>query len=270
MSEPDRPDAEAFRSTARPPAREADLTALTRDGYVILHDFIAPEACERIREESQPLLDHTGRNPFEGGRTQRVYSPLTKTRVLDDLVDHSRVISLLEALLLPNYLLSQAQIINILHGEIAQPLHRDDAFYRLPHPGRSVHAAFICAIDAFTRDNGATMVIPGSHLWDDARMPERREAIACEMPAGSAIFFLGSLWHGGGENRSASARLAVTCQYCDPWLRQQENFFLSLPRAQVRTLRPTIVSLLGYSIHPPFMGMVDGRHPARVLRQDDD
>ena len=244
---------------------QADLTALMRDGYLVLPDLIDADTCARIRDEASRLLSHTGRNNFEGDRTQRVYSPLSKTRVIDVLVDHPRVRALLDALFLPNYLLSQAQAINILPGEVAQPLHRDDAFYRIPHPGPAVHAAFICAIDAFTADNGATVVIPGSHQWDDTRMPDRSEAVACEMPPGSAVFLLGSLWHGGGENLTQKPRMAVTCQYCQPWLRQHENFFLELSKAQVRALRPSIASLIGYSIHAPFMGMVNGRHPSRTL-----
>lgn len=246
-------------------AAGADLEQLAEDGYVILSDLVSPAACAAIRSETARLADHTGRNPFEGVRTQRIYSPLAKTRAIDDLVDHPRVMALLDALFLPNYLLSQAQIINILPGEAAQLLHHDDAFYRLPRPGPAVHAAFICAIDDFTVDNGATVVIPGSHRWDETRIPNAHEAIACEMPAGSAVFFVGGLWHGGGENRTDAARLAVTCQYCEPWLRQHENFFLEVPNALARTLRPTITSLMGYSIHEPFMGMVDGRHPRRLL-----
>jgi ectoine hydroxylase-related dioxygenase (phytanoyl-CoA dioxygenase family) len=244
---------------------EAQLSALRRDGYVVLPSLVDEEQCATIRAETARLVSHTGRNPFEGHKTQRVYSPLSKTRAIDSLVDHPRVLALLDALLAPNYLLSQAQIINLLPGEAAQPLHHDDAFYRLPRPFRPVHAAFICAIDPFTSENGATALIPGSHSWGDDRVPDSAQTIACEMPAGSAVFFLGSLWHGGGANRSDRPRLAVTCQYCDPWLRQHENFFLELPRSQARTLRDSILSLLGYSIHPPFMGMVDGRHPRRVL-----
>lgn len=246
-------------------ALAADLAQLREDGYIVLRDLIPAEACEAIRAETARLAEHKGRNPFEGVRTQRVYSPLTKTRAMDDLVDHPRVLALLDALFPPNYLLSQAQIINILPGEAAQPLHHDDAFYRLPRPGHDVHAAFICAIDPFTADNGATMVVPGSHKWDATRVPDRSEAVPLALPAGSAVFFLGSLWHGGGANRTESARLAVTCQYCEAWLRQHENFFLEVPRALARTLRPRIVELMGYSIHPPFMGMVDGRHPRRLL-----
>ena len=251
-----------------PSAEPPELAALTRDGYVILPGLLSPDDCAQIREETARLADHTGRNPFEGHLTQRVYSPLAKTRSLDVLVDHPLVLALLDALLSPSYLLSQAQIINLLPGEAAQPLHHDDAFYRLPRPFRPVHAAVICAVDDFTDDNGATVLIPGSHTWPAERVPRRDEAIPCTMPAGSGLFFLGSLWHGGGANRSAQARLAVTCQYCEPWLRQHENFFLEVPRELARTLRPSITSLMGYSIYPPFMGMVDGRHPRRLLEED--
>lgn len=245
------------------------LRQVAEQGYVILPKLIDEAQCALLRAEAARLASHTGRNPFEGHRTQRVYSPLAKTRAMDVLVDHPRVLALLDALLMPNYLLSQAQIINLLPGEAAQPLHHDDAFYPLPRGFRAVHASFICAIDRFTPENGATVVVPTSHLWLE-RVPARDEAIPCELEAGSAVFFLGNLWHGGGENRSAGERLAVTCQYCDPWLRQHENFFLEIPRQQARTLRASILSLLGYSIHPPFMGMVDGRHPRRALEVEDD
>ena len=255
-------------AATRGPAPAHELEALERDGYVVLEGLIDAKRCELIRAQAARLADHTGSNPFEGHRTQRVYAPLSKTRALDDLIDHPRILSLLDAILLPNYLLSQAQIINILPGEAAQGLHHDDAFCPLPRPHKTLHAAFIAAIDDFTEDNGATVVVPGSHRWSD-RLPRREEAISCSMPAGSAALFLGSLWHGGGENRTHKARLAVTGQYCDPWLRQQENFLLELSKSQARELREPIRSLVGYSIHPPFMGMVDRRHPRRTLERDD-
>jgi ectoine hydroxylase-related dioxygenase (phytanoyl-CoA dioxygenase family) len=249
-------------------ATEANLASqleqLERDGFLVLEGLIDSHQCSAIREEARRLANHTGSNPFEGHRTQRIYAPLSKTRAIDELIDHPRITGLLDAIFLPNYLLSQAQIINILPGETAQALHHDDAFYDLPRPHKAVHAAFIAAIDDFSLENGATMVIPGSHKWG-ARQALREEAVACPMSAGSAVFFLGSLWHGGGANTTGRARLAVTGQYCEPWLRQQENFFLEIPKAQARTLREHILSMIGYSIHPPFMGMVDRHHPKRVL-----
>jgi ectoine hydroxylase-related dioxygenase (phytanoyl-CoA dioxygenase family) len=242
----------------------ADLALVRRDGYVILPDLLSADDLTAIREAVNPLLERTGRNPFEGQRTQRVYSVLTKTRACDRIADHPRVLALLDRLLLPNYLLSMLQVINILPGERAQMLHTDDAFYPLPRPRNALGAATIWAIDDFTEDNGATDIIQGSHLWgDETPGPAGREPVI--MSAGSCVFFLSTLWHGGGANRSARPRLAVTAQYCEPWLRPQEAFTLSTGRDTVRTVSEDIRRMLGYSIHPPFIGQVDGMHPKRLL-----
>lgn len=243
---------------------DADLVALQRDGYVILRDLLTEQELDDIREATAPLLERQGRNLFEGRNTQRVYSVLNKTRTCDRAADHPRVLALLDRLFLPNYLLSMLQVINILPGEQAQMLHTDDGFYPLPRPRAALGAATIWAIDDFTADNGATDIIPGSHRWGD-RMPEETERQPAAMPAGSCVFFLGTLWHGGGANRSANPRLAVTAQYCEPWLRPQEAFGLSTTRDTVRVVSEDIRRMLGYSIHPPFIGQVDGMHPKRLL-----
>ncbi|MGW5229878.1 phytanoyl-CoA dioxygenase family protein [Nocardia niigatensis] len=248
-----------------PAVVEADLAAVARDGYVILPDLLTPAELDEIRESVAPLLGRSGRNNFEGHSTQRIYSVLNKTRSCDRIADHPRVLALLDRMFMPNYLLSMLQVINILPGEQAQMLHTDDGFYPLPRPRKGLGAATIWAIDDFTADNGATDIIPGSHLWGD-RLPEesdRREPVV--MRAGSCVFFPGTLWHGGGANRSDEPRLALTAQYCEPWLRPQEAFTLSMTRDTVRAVSEDIRRMLGYSIHPPFIGQVDGVHPKRLL-----
>lgn len=247
-----------------PAIADADLARVLRDGYVILPDLLSADQLVAIKEAVDPLLDRHGRNPFEGEATQRIYSVLNKTRACDVIADHPRVLALLDRLLLPNYLLSMLQVINILPSERAQMLHTDDAFYPLPRPRKALGAATIWAIDDFTADNGATDIIPGSHLWgDQAPDPADRQPVV--MSAGSCVFFPGTLWHGGGANRSKSPRLAVTAQYCEPWVRPQEAFTLSMTRDTVRAVSEDIRRMLGYSIHPPFIGQVDGMHPKRLL-----
>lgn len=243
---------------------DADLAAIQRDGYVVLPNLLTPQELDEIREAVAPLLDRTGRNQFEGHTTQRVYSVLNKTRACDRIADHPRVLALLDRLLLPNYLLSMLQVINILPGEQAQMLHTDDGFYPLPRPRTALSAATIWAIDDFTADNGATDAIAGSHHWDDG-LPDEADREPVVMKAGSCVFLLGTLWHGGGANRSEHPRLALTAQYCEPWLRPQEAFTLSMTRDTVRAVSEDIRRMLGYSIHPPFIGQVDGMHPKRLL-----
>lgn len=249
---------------------DADMAALARDGYVVWENLLDAEQCREIREVVRPWLGHTGRNSFEGRRTQRVYSVLSRTRVCDRLVDNPRVLAVLDRLLMPNYLLSALQAINIRPGESAQMAHHDDGFYPIPRPREPLAAATIWAIDDFTPDNGATVVVPGSHRWGKRRPGPGDPALPVVMPAGSCVFFVGTLWHGGGANTSAHDRLAVTAQYCQPWLRPMEAFTLSVSRDIARTVSEDIQRMLGYSIHPPFVGAVDGLHPLRLLGAEQD
>ena len=260
------------RSTAKtqPAWDEAQLNSamakIDRTGYVIFERLLDRETVEAIRADLMPRFVHPGgRNNFEGLATQRLYGVIEKTSCLNLLVEHPLVLGLLDRLFEPNYLLSQLQAINILPGEAQQPLHYDDAFYPWPRPRRPLGAATIWALDDFTEQNGATVVIDGSHRWGE-RAPEKEDtAQPVVMPAGSVVFFLGTLWHGGGANRSDAARLAATAQYCAPWCRQQENFSLSVSRARAARCSEHILRLLGYSIHRPFMGFVNGAHPKRLL-----
>jgi ectoine hydroxylase-related dioxygenase (phytanoyl-CoA dioxygenase family) len=246
---------------------DGDMAALDRDGYVIWENLLSADECRRIRDAVTPGLEHTGRNSFEGRKTQRIYSVLSRTRVCDRLVDHPRVLAVLDRLLMPNYLLSALQAINIQPGESAQLPHHDDGFYPIPRPRAPLAAATIWAIDDFTADNGATVVLPGSHRWGARRPGPDDPALPVVMPAGSCVFFVGTLWHGGGANTSDRARLAVTAQYCQPWLRPMEAFTLSIPRDVARTVSDDIQRMICYSIHPPFVGAVDGLHPLRLLEQ---
>jgi hypothetical protein len=263
-----------FKSTAGsqekvdPDLLDGAMSVLERDGFVVFERVLPAETVEAIRADVLPLLKHGGgRNNFEGLATERLYGVIEKTLSCNPLVEHPLVLGLLDRVLEPNYLLSQLQAINILPGESQQPLHYDDAFYPWPRPRRALGAATIWSIDPFTADNGATVVIPGSHRWDDnapdaERLADLRPVV---MPAGSLLFFLGTLWHGGGANRSSRARLCATAQYCAPYLRQQENFGLSVSRGRAKQCSEHVQRMLGYSIHPPFMGFVDGMHPRRLL-----
>jgi hypothetical protein len=259
-------------STAGSQSRVSDdvlqpaLASVERDGYVIIPRLLSPETTRAIREDlTARLPPQRGRNNFEGFKTQRIYGMLEATSVCHPLVEHPLVLGLLDRVLEPNYLLSQLQAINILPGEAQQPLHYDDAFYPWPRPRPALGAATIWAIDAFTEENGATVVLPGSHKWGPKRPTEADPSIKVVMPEGSLLFFIGTLWHGGGANTSDASRLCVSAQYCAPWCRQQENFSLSVSRERARECSEHIQRMLGYSIHPPFMGFVNGMHPKRLL-----
>ena len=253
-------------------------------GFVILRDVLGASEIQALRAALQPYLDLDvrGRNNFEGERTQRVYSLVGRGKEFERTAEHPAVLALVDALLRPGYLLTASQAICIQPGETPQPVHFDDTFYTLPRPRPAVSVSTIWALDDFTAVGGATEVIPGSHVWDDDRVataytvnpdvPDDQSLVKrltpVEIPAGSLVFFAGTLLHRGGANRSASPRRAFSHQYCEPWARQQENFTVSVPRERARAMSPRLRQLLGYSIHPPFMGQLAGRHPEKALADD--
>ncbi|HWN69160.1 MAG TPA: phytanoyl-CoA dioxygenase family protein [Haliangium sp.] len=286
----------------RDSALEHELARLHEQGYVVLPRLLDADALAEMRAVLAPHLgQHRGRNPFEGQATERIYTLVARHRVFQDLVEHPRILRLCDRLLQPGYLLTASQAICIYPGERAQAWHTDDSFYAVPRPRPAISVSVIFSVDDFTAENGATQIVPGSHLLGDevvssilARLdftprpaspgaPEGNSDVAgaplpedladrvidAVMPAGSAIVFLGTLVHRGGANRSTHPRLALSNQYCQPWARQQENYTLAVPPDQVRAqaMSRRVRALLGYSIHPPFMGHVGGLHPERLTER---
>ncbi|BCW88605.1 hypothetical protein sos41_17460 [Alphaproteobacteria bacterium SO-S41] len=260
---------------------DAHEARLRRDGFTIIDDFMSAPQLDAARAALAPHLGlHTGRNSFEGLETERVYTLVARGKVFEDATADPRLLGLLDRFLQPGYLLTASQAICIYPGEKAQPLHFDDGFYRMARPRPAISLSIICAVDAFTDDNGATDIVAGSHDWSSEQVsaflnpygiggaPDGEIAALLTpavMPAGAAIVFQGTLLHRGGANRSTAPRLAFTNQYCEPWARTQENFYLGVPRAWAARMSPELQSLLGYNIWPPFMGQVTASHPLKSL-----
>jgi ectoine hydroxylase-related dioxygenase (phytanoyl-CoA dioxygenase family) len=244
---------------------------LLRDGYVIVDEVFDRDARRAARDDLARALERTptGRNSFEGFATQRVYALFAKTRAFDAPAIDPIVLGVLDRVL-GHYQLSAPVAIQLAPGEQAQVLHRDDAIYPLAEPHPPVVVNTMWPLDDFVEANGATRLVPDSHLWPPGRVPDRAtQTRAAEIPAGSVMFYLGNLWHGGGANRTDRPRLGVILEYVAGWLRAQENHCLAVPRRVVRTLPARLQELLGYNVYPPFVGYVDGKHPRKVLDGDD-
>jgi len=119
--------ADKYKSTAGSQAAvdsamvDRDLAALERDGFVVIEGLIDHAALEAIRADVMPRFQYSsGRNNFEGFATQRLYAVLEKTFACNDLVEHPRILALLDRVLEPNYLLSQLQVINVLPARTAR------------------------------------------------------------------------------------------------------------------------------------------------------
>ena len=250
---------------------EEVVAALDRDGYAIVHGVLSHDEVATARADLLRVLASTpsGRNLFEGFRTRRVYALFAKTRTLDGPATHPLVLGVADRVL-GHCQLSAPTGIEIGPGEVAQVLHNDDSIYPLPRPHGEVVLNTMWALDDFVEANGATRIVPSSHRWVGERPSASTPTIAAQMPAGSVLFYLGSVWHGGGANHTDRPRLGVILEYAASWLRQQENHLLAVPREVARRLPAPLQELLGFNIRPPFMGYVDGRHPRRALEEPPD
>ena len=259
-----------------------------RDGYLVFHNVIGDSEIARVREALEPHFakQRSGRNNFEGLKSYREYALLTKGDIFAELTEHPLVLAFVEKEFGLSAILSAFLAIELHPGETVQPWHCDDDHCRLARPRPPFQLSAFWAIDETTQENGATEIIPGSHLWeaeidtdlmssgafqktdiDDVNHdPQARDdAIAVTLPAGSLMLAKGNLYHRGGANKSDGDRLILTPQYSPGWVRPLENLILSTPPEIAATLPPRVRELIGYSIHPPFMGYVDGMHPQKAL-----
>ena len=267
-------------------ATQNRLAELQEWGYTLIPDFLSPQCLEQVNALYDTMLgSHSGRNNFEGNCTERIYTLVARDKVFQDIAEDPRIMALCDALFMPNYLLTANQAIVISPGETPQPWHTDDSFYPIPRPRPMISLSTIVAVEDFTAENGGTQIIPGSHLWSDEQIAgdyvsgdresdpdfgKKLQGMALDMtmPAGTCLVFACTLLHRGGANNSEGTRRAFSNQYCEPWARPQENFFLAIPPAKVAQMSAKMQSLLGYSIHPPFMGQVTASHPRKALAPD--
>lgn len=242
------------------------LADLERVGYAIREDALSRTEVDRVRAALDPLLEQTpvGRNPFEGFHTKRVYSPLAKTRELDELVLQPWIEELANSLIGPHTLSSLIGI-HIGPGEVAQEIHYDAAAYPLPRSYAEVVFNIMWALDDFTAENGATVIYPESNHWVGRAEMEERTPVQATMSAGSVLIWTGRTQHGGGANHTDGWRLGLVTEYVAGWLRPHENIQASISPELAGTFPPRLQELIGYHLYPDFLGFVDGRHPRSVL-----
>jgi ectoine hydroxylase-related dioxygenase (phytanoyl-CoA dioxygenase family) len=241
------------------------VAALATDGYCIVEGMLSTAEVAAAKASLREVLDEIpfGRNDFEGFSTRRVYALFAKTRAFDDAAINPLLLGVLDRFL-GQYQLSAPTGIQIGPGERAQVLHYDASVYPLPRDFGDVVLNTMWALDDFTVENGATRLVRGSqHTL--LPPPEDTPVSYAEMPAGSVMIYIGSLWHGGGANRTDKPRLGAAIEYVVSWLRQQETMLLCVPPEVARTLPKRLRELLGYNIYPPFVGYLDGVHPDRAL-----
>ena len=251
-------------------ATDAHVARVADEGYTIIEGAIEPELVDALRRDLRRLEAELhvvpADNDFEGRRTLRVYNLLARGAVWARVPVHPRVLPVVEGVLDRGCLVSSLSSIAIGPGETAQPIHADDQLMPLAKP----HAATVCntmwALTDFTEANGATRVVPGSHLAPaspDYGAPY--DSVPAEMAAGSVLVWHGSLWHGGGANTTDAYRVGVAMNYCAGWVRQQENQQLGVPMETLRAFEPRLQELCGFGVYNFLIGHIDKHSPAELF-----
>jgi ectoine hydroxylase-related dioxygenase (phytanoyl-CoA dioxygenase family) len=257
------------------PTAQQHIDAVARDGFTIIHDVFSPDVATALVDEVQ-RLEHDlaitpATNDFEGTSTWRIYNLLARGEMFEAIPVDATVLPVVEGVLDNGCLVSSLSSIAIGPGETAQPIHADDQVMPLVKP----HVATVCntmwALTEFSEANGATRLVPGSHLADHSPVyGQHYESIAAEMPVGSVLVWHGSLWHGGGSNVTAQRRYGIAMNYCAGWIRQQENQQLGLPLELVRRFAPRLQELCGFGTYRNLIGHIDKRTPAQRLLGNDE
>lgn len=252
-------------------------------GYCLLPDMLSPDQVAALRarvvaqaaaEESRGLVDQAQGKTA----TQYVYMLINKGAVFLELVQNATMLELIESVLGPDFLLSAYDAIISKPGGGLMPLHTDQWWMPSPvprnqppirvgmmrrfthrpvnaDPSTPISAAAVAnvmwMVSDFTADNGATRLVPGSHLageQPDPSVPHKVDSIAGVGPAGSALVFDGRLWHATGSNVTDQARLGVITAYCGPQFRPMENYTLGVRDDIIKSASPKLLSLLGFKV----------------------
>jgi hypothetical protein len=272
------------------------LAVLERDGALIVEGLLTAEVVARVNADVGDAVaaadpDGPTFNPmvkaFMGAMTKNVpgvpgISPTFATEVMC----HPLLLALTGAVLGPGcarFQLNLGQILERGPGSQDQWLHRDEGVWvDVPKPSPELQLASVIALVDFTRDNGATRAVPGSHRWldrhspmDEQTTPDPDQIAVAEMPAGSALIYTGGVIHGGGANTTDQPRRAVHLSYCLGWLRTEENNYLSIPPTIAAGLPRQAQEVLGYSVYDGiargggYLGMVRMQDPVDLLARDE-
>jgi len=234
--------------------------ALSQAGVVVVTGLLDEARRDAVRSELDPLMaksrvmDEDSPDDFFPAKTRRLSALVTHSETIGELVLDAHTQELCDRVLLPNgeygHQLHITAALEIGPGARRQILHRDhESFSFFPDPKPNLILATMWAISEFRADNGATLVVPGSHTWEKERQPKESEVYPAEMPAGSVMFWLGGTLHGAGANVSNEWRYGIALGYSVGWVRQEENMYLDVPPERAATLSPALRKAIGYTTY---------------------
>lgn len=224
---------------------------ITADGVCIVDRLADDSVMDAIEAELRVHIDASRGDIDPAGDFQprRTGALVARSPSVRGLITHPLVLGTVERVLDGDggFQLHLTEVITVDPGGEEQFVHRDHWVFGYPWPqGQEVMCNTLWALTPFTESNGATRLIPGSNHFEDGRIFDSSDTEAAEMERGSLLIYTGSLYHGGGANRTETPRSAINLTYSRSWLRQEENQYLSIPLEVARTLDNDLLRLVGY------------------------
>lgn len=238
---------------------------IERDGFSIMENAIEAEFLADISAELERLEQvrpggDIAPGPFTGQVTRRWFDVLNDGEVWQRVALHPWILQVVPHVLGDDFLLSTMGSAIVGPGEAAQPIHDDDGVYEFPRPHPNLVCNTMWALTDFTEHTGATRMVPGSNRSEnDPDMLQAYETVPLLMSAGSIAFVVGSCYHGAGENRSDQDREALTINYCNGAMRQQENLMLGIHPNRLMTFPRQLQDILGFKL---------GKRTGHIFAQD--
>ncbi|MCY4094893.1 MAG: phytanoyl-CoA dioxygenase family protein [Gammaproteobacteria bacterium] len=264
-----KPDtARVFGEDIHIPGLDGWVSSIAANGYTLIPDWLTSKRVRKLGEDLRREVNPIRELMPPDFTTVRAHNLLAKTRCVDDLVCDPRLVALVHGVLGPYIQISVVAMFDLLPGAKAQGLHQDDGLWPIPRPHPPFVVNAVIAVDEFTKENGATQLVPKSHLWHDqtVKQPPEVTPIQVEMKPGTMLIWTGALWHGGGANNTNESRLAIDINFNLSYLAQQENQYVGVPRSEVEKMPERLQRLIGYKfgLNHVGPGMVDLRDPLRM------
>ena len=238
------------------------IGALAEQGGCVVEGLLDDQLCDQLMADFIPHLeampwgvDELGyKSDFYGSQTKRLHGLFSKSANMVDVLTHPNILQIVQKVLLGDnksrdVRLSNTELMVLAEHQAAQEFHTDGGSWhraqaREKEAGEEILVSTNVALTKFTATNGATRVVPGSHLWQADRKPLPAEVCQAVMPKGAALFYTGNIIHSGGSNTDAMTRVGLYLGYVVSWLRPLENQLVTNEPADIHALPSQAKQLL--------------------------
>jgi ectoine hydroxylase-related dioxygenase (phytanoyl-CoA dioxygenase family) len=250
------------------PTFRQHVLALDLHGYTVVEGLLTPAECDEARAALERIFAEERELPGapHGPHGAQAYGLMNKAPVFERVYQLPSLLRLVRHFLGEDAVLSSIQAHRVHPGAPAQGLHYDgsitgpfksnaaaDRGRRIVDHTLGLNVAF--CISAYTRANGATRVVPGSHRCPETSVPRGAapgETIV-EAPRGAAVIWDIATWHGASANRSEEVRYAVMTPWRRGWIRPEADLTRMVDAAVLERAGEEGRRVFGFSSRAPYV-----------------